>query len=319
MRENTNLFSINLQLFAEGAGGGDGGTGAEGAQGVTGAAAMPQTKGAKNSLADVKYGIQENAPAAEVQTKITDTDGNSAETIDRNAEFEKLIKGEYKDLYDAKMQDTIQKRLKGTKETVEKYEALTPMLEMLAKKYGVDASDAKALSKAIEEDDSYYEDEALEKNMTVEQLKEIRRMERENAELKKQMEEQATKDRANELYNTWMTQSEQLKGIYPSFDLEGELRNPKFLDLLKVPGVDVRTAYELVHKDDIIAGAMQFAVKTAEQKLSKKIAANGARPTENGMNAQSASVVKGDVSQLSKQDVFEVMRRVQRGDKVSFG
>ena len=125
---------LNLQLFAEGAGAGDGGT-AEG-QGVTEAAAVPQTKGEKsNPLANVKYGIQEeSAPAAEVQTA----------TPDRNAEFEALIKGQYKDLYDAKMQDTIQKRLKGTKETVDKYNALQPVLEILGKKHGVDATDIEA-------------------------------------------------------------------------------------------------------------------------------------------------------------------------------
>ena len=183
-------YALNLQLFADGGAGGSGTGATEGASGETAVAAVPQTKGSKNPLADVKYGIQEDS----AQTSPVQETADVVETPDRNKEFEKLIKGEYKDLYDAKMQDTIQKRLKGTKETVEKYEALTPMLEMLAKKYGVDASDAKALSKAIEEDDSYYEDEALEKNMTVEQLKEIRRMERENAELKKQMEEQATKD-----------------------------------------------------------------------------------------------------------------------------
>ena len=320
MSENTFLNRLNLQLFGEGAGaGGDGGTGDAGAKGVTEAAAMPQTKGVKNPLADVKYGIQEeDAQAAAVQAKVTDADGNTLQTTDRNAEFEKLIKGEYKDLYDQRVQDTVQKRLKGTKETVEKYEALTPMLEMLAKKYGVDASDVKALNKAIEEDDSYYEQEAIDKGLSVEQLKEIRRMERENADLKKQMEEQNAKDKANQLYSTWMNQSEALKAVYPSFSLEAELQNNQFLDLLKIPGVDVRTAYELVHKDDIIAGAMQFTAKTVEQKIANKIAANGARPTENGMSSQSAAVVKSDVSALSKADRQEIIRRVARGEKIRF-
>ena len=53
---------LNLQLFAEGAGAGEGGT-AEGA-GVTAPAAGVQ-KGAKNPLADVKYGIQEEAQGPE--------------------------------------------------------------------------------------------------------------------------------------------------------------------------------------------------------------------------------------------------------------
>ena len=302
---------LNLQLFAEGAGGtgagaGDGGT-AEG-QGVTEAAALPQTKGAKNPLADVKYGIQEEAPAAEVQT---------VAQPDRNAEFEKLIKGEYKDLYDAKVQDTIQKRLKGQKETVDKFNALTPTLEMLAKKYGVDATDIDSLTKAIEEDDSYYEQEALEKGLTVQQLKEIRKMERENADLKAQMEEQQRQENGKKLYAAWMQQADEAKKVYPSFDLKAEMNNPRFVDLLR-SNIDVRTAYEVLHKDEIIPAAMQFTAKTVESKLAKSIAANGARPSENGMSSQSAAVVKSDVSQLSKADRAEIIRRVQRGEKIRF-
>ena len=308
------LPMLNLQLFGEGAcgagaGAGDGGT-AEG-QGVTGAAALPQTKGEKNNpLASVKYGIQEEAPAAEVQTE-------TVAQPDRNAEFEKLIKGEYKDLYDAKMQDTIQKRLKGTKETVDKFNALTPTLDLLASKYGVDAGDIEALNKAISEDDSYYEQEALDKGMTVQQLKEIKKMERENADLKAQMEEAQRQENGKKLYAAWMQQAEEAKKVYPSFDIKAEMNNPKFVDLLR-SNIDVRTAYEVLHKDDIIRGAMQFTAQTVESKLSKKIASNGARPSENGMSSQSAAVVKSDVSQLSKADRAEIIRRVQRGEKIRF-
>ena len=297
---------LSLQLFAEG-GAGDGGT-AEG-QGVTAAAALPQTKGEKsNPLASVKYGIQEeSAPAAEVQTA----------TPDRNAMFEQLIKGEYKDLYDAKVQDTIQKRLKSSKETVDKYNALAPTLELLGSKYGVDAGDTEALIKAIQEDDSYYEQEALEKGMTVQQLKEVKKMERENAELKAQMQEAQRQENGKKLYAAWMQQADEAKKVYPSFDLRAEMNNPKFVDLLR-SNIDVRTAYEVLHKDEIIPAAMQFTAKTVESKLAKSIAANGARPSENGMSSQSAAVVKSDVSQLSKADRAEIIRRVQRGEKIRF-
>ena len=299
---------LSLQIFAEGAGAGDGGT-AEG-QGVTEAAALPQTKGAKNNpLANVKYGIQEEAaPAAEVQ---------QTATPDREAEFEKLIKGEYKDLYDSRMQDTIQKRLKGSKETVDKYNALTPTIELLAKKYGVDAADIEALNKAIQEDDTYYEDEALEKGLTVQQLKEIRKMERENADLKAKMEESQRQEQGKKLYAAWMQQAEAAKMVYPSFDMQAEMNNPRFVDLLR-NNIDVRTAYEVLHKDEIIPAAMQFTAQTVESKIAKKIASNGARPSENGMSSQSAAVVKSDVSQLSKADRAEIIRRVQRGEKIRF-
>lgn len=296
---------LNLQLFAEGTG--DGGT-AQGS-GVTAPAAGVQ-KGAKNPLADVKYGIQEEAPAAEVQTE-------TPATPDRQAEFEKLIKGEYKDLYDARVQDTVQKRLKSSKEITDKYEALSPVLEMMANKYGVDASDVQALTKAIEEDDSYYEDEALSKGLTVAQLKEIKRMERENADLKRQMDEAQRQEAGKKLYSAWMQQSDETKKVYPSFNLDAEMKNPEFVKLLR-SNVDVRTAYEVLHKDEIIPAAMQFTAKTVEQKLANKIAAGGARPSENGMSSQGAAVVKSDVSQLSKADRAEIIRRVQRGEKIRF-
>jgi len=114
-----------------------------------------------------------------------------------------------------------------------------------------------------------------------------------------------------------MQQADETKQIYPSFDIETEMGNPKFVDLLR-SNIDVRTAYEVLHKDDIIRGAMQFTAQTVESKLAKKVASNGARPSENGMNSQSAAVVKSDVSQLSKADRQEIIRRVQRGEKIRF-
>ena len=297
---------INLQLFAEGSGTGDGG-----ATGVTGEAAVPQGKGVKNPLADVKYGVQPDAQVTAVQEAVETPP-------DRNAEFDKLIKGEYKEQYDAKVQDLVQKRLKSTKETVDKYNALVPTLEILAKKYGIDVNDITALNTAIEDDDAYFEEEALEKGITVQQLKEIRKMEKENAELKRQMRENEAQQNAERLYSAWMQQADSVKQVYPSFDLSAEMQNPRFVDLLR-SNVDVRTAYEVLHKDEIIPAAMQFTAKTVEQKLTNKIIANGARPTENGINSTSAAQVKSDVSQLSKADLAEIAKRVARGEKISFG
>ena len=301
------IHDLDLQLFADGGAGGSG-TG-DGGQGVSGVAAVPQTKGVKsNPLSEVKYGKQEEAQTANVQDVATE---------DRSAKYKELIRGEYKDLFDGDVQDIVQRRLKSTKETVDKYNALSPTLEMLAKKYGVDASDIDALNKAIEEDDAYYEEEALAKGMTVEQLKAIRKMEKENADLRRQMQEQNMRDNANKLYAQWMDQAKDAKAVYPSFDLNAEMQNPQFVNLLK-SNVDVRTAYEVLHKDEIIPAAMQFTAKTVEQKIANNIAAGGKRPVENGMSSQSAAVVKDDVSRLTRADRDEIIRRVQRGEKIVF-
>ena len=301
------LNALNLQLFAEG---GDGGTGADGSSADSGFATTPGVK--DNPLENVKYGKQEDS----VQT----TDAQTTETeptVDRKAEFKKLIKGEYKDEYGAEVENIVQNRLKGTKEQVAKLESLTPLLEMIANKYGVDSNDAEALVKAIEDDDSYFADEAMERGITVDELKRIRKIERENADLKKQMEEQSKQENANKLYQKWFEESESAKQFYPNLDVQAELQNEDFARLL-MAGVDVKSAYEVIHKDEIIGGAMQYAAKTVEKKVVDKIRANGSRPVENGISSQSASVVKTDVSQLTDADMDEILRRVRNGEKISF-
>ena len=305
------IIGLDLQLFADGAGGDGGGTGATGASGDTGTAAVSTTnKGVKNPLADVKYGIQEESQVTDATETV---EAEQTQPVDRNAAFESLIKGEYKDLYDAKVKDTVQKRLKNSKEITDKYNALTPVLETLAKKYGIDASDAEALAKAVSEDNSYFEEEALERGIPVEEVKLSHKMQNENRMLRQRLEEAS----AAQSYSMWMQQAEQTKTVYPSFDMDAELQNPEFKKLLR-SNVDVRTAYEVLHKDEIIPAAMQFTAKAVEQKLANKVMANGARPTENGISDKSSVVVKSDVSQLSKADRDEIIRRVQRGEKIKF-
>lgn len=306
-----NTPMLSLQLFAEGGAAAGGGGTAQGT-GVEASAAGMQTKGAKNPLASVVYGKQEAAPAAEVQK-------GPDNAADPAAEFEALIKGKYKEQYDARMQDTIRSRLKAKDtqitELTQKQTALEPVLEVLFRKHGVE--DVAALAKAIEEDDSYWEQEALEKGMNVQQLKNFKKMEKENASLRKQMEQQKQQQNADQMYGRWMQQAEEAKKVYNGFDLKTEMQNPQFQRLIS-NGIDVRTAYEVIHKDEIIPAAMQFAAKTVETKLAQSIASGAGRPAENGVGSGSPSITKSDVSQLSKADRQEIIRRVQRGEKIRF-
>lgn len=296
-KTKTNLM-INLQLFAEGAGAGAGGSEGSGANGEVAAF----------------QGTGVNAQAAAEQMM----DVN----VDRNAEFEKLIKGEYKEQFDARMQDTIKQRLKGTKETVEKYNSLAPTLELLSQRYGVDVGNIEALNKAIEEDNSFYEDEALRLGIPVEELKKMRKMERENEMLRKERderkaEEHAARERAQK-YSKWVAEESEAKKVYPNLSLDEEAKNPKFFNLINA-GVDVKTAFEVVHRDEMIPTAMQFASERATQKVANSIRANGARPVENGNASQSATVSKTDPSKLSSSEFEEIRRRVRAGEKITFG
>lgn len=317
MKISNIIRMIGLQVFADGAGaaGGAGDGGTASGSGVTAGAAAQHTKGVKaNPLASVVYGKQEgSAPAAEVS--------KTSEPADPAAEFEKLIKGQFKEQYSAKVNSTMRDRLKGKDAQIAeltKYQTdVQPLLEVLFKKHGVDAGDIAALSKAVEADDSYFEEEALRKGMSVKQLKEFRAVEKSNEALRKQVAEAQQKKQAEAQYGAWMSQAEEAKKVYPGFDLKGEMGNGQFLKLLN-SGIDVKTAYEVVHMGEIIPAAMQFAAKTTQTNVAKSIASGADRPRENGMGSSSPALVKSDVSQLSKADRQEIIRRVQRGEKIRF-
>jgi hypothetical protein len=303
MNKTKKLHFVNLQLFAEG-----GGT-AGGATGVSGSVPGSQSTGVDSNSNGMQYGTDGNGT---VQNPAVQNEQDVA------ARFEEMIKGEFKDVYNQRVQNTVRERLKNSKETVDKYNSLVPTLEMLGKKYGVDASDIDALSKAIEDDDSYYEEEAMEKNMTVEQLKEFKKVEKERNLLKRQMDEEKRRQNADRVYSQWMQEADATKQIYPSFDFKTEMQNPKFQELLR-SHIDVKTAYEVIHKDEIIPAAMQFAVQTAKKSFASEVMANGSRPIENGNTSQGASSVSSDVSLLSKAERAKINARVANGERITFG
>ena len=312
MRELT-LSSLDfIQLFGEGAGGAAGaeGAGGEGPAGQNDAAIAQPQNGRRNPLADVQYGKPEEEAEAPVAAE-------QKEPVDRAAEFEKMIKGEYKDLYAQRIQDTISKRLKGTEETVKKYKALEQSLDLLGNRYGIDPSNAEALAAAIEEDESFFEEEALQSGKSVRELQEKRRMKRENARLTAQLDEMTRREQADRQYGSWLQEGEQLKQIYPSFDLAAEVKNDQFLAMLS-SGVSVKTAFEVAHKDELISGAMQYASRQAEEKVANSILAGQRRPAEGAMASRATSLRKTDVTQLTRADRDEIERRVARGEKIRF-
>lgn len=289
-------FKMRLNLFDEGA---------------TAEAAVA-TQDAKQS---VVYGKAADG-ASDVHQNDGESDANPI--VDRKAEFEKLIKGDYKAEYESRLRENLDRRLKSAKAAEDNYKKLSPVLQILGQKYGVSAEDPEALSKAIEEDDSYYEQEAMEKGMAVADLKEMKRLQRENADFRKNMEETQRRENADKIYKEWIDQSEKLKQKYPAFDLQEELKNTEFNRLMRVPGMDIETAFTVVHKDELFSSALQYATQKTEEKIVNNIRARGMRPAENGTIGSATAVRKADPSQLSHENLVDIRERVRRGEKIVF-
>ena len=314
-------FKLNLRLF-------DGAA----APSATGTAqptgdTNPSDAGKKQGATPkVVYGIQDTQettpPEETTQAAAEEQDTTTPDTAEaKKATFEAMIQGEYKDYFAERTQSIIDKRFKDTKILEKQLGDTKPILELLGPKYGITDGDLSKLAKAIQEDTSLYEAEAMEKGMTVEQLQYQKKIEKENAELKTSQQEIERKRIAQETMAQWTQQADALKNIYPNFDFQNEINNPQtgegFKRMLR-SGVDVKTAYQALHFDEILPSAMHTTAEKAREQTVNNIKSRSTRPSENGISSQTGVIVKNDVSKLTAADRKEIAKRVARGEIISF-
>lgn len=228
----------------------------------------------------------------------------------RAREFEKLIKGDYKELFDSKVQTIIDRRFKSHKAVLEEAEKSKPIIDMLMQRYGT--SDTETLKAALEGDTDYWETAADKEGLEVEQYKELMRLRAENQRFHKEHEMTEQQRYIQAQIENWQRQGEELKAIYPEFDLKSELSgNPEFQKLLKA-GISMQQAYELIHSEEIRAAIKE----QTEKAVMEHIRANGSRPVENGIKNSNSFVLGKNVADLTKEEREAIKRRVQQGEKI---
>ena len=305
--------------------------GASGTQGETKAGSAATRRGRTGEYQNVIFGKQAKPAAAgeggdpEGQQQSSDAGSDAKPGVDttsdtleaRRKAFQDLVHGEYKDIYTEETQRIIDRRFRETRNLEQQVGQYQPVIDMLLQRYQISDGDMGKLSQAIENDDAYWSEAAEEAGMSVEQYKQFQRLQRENRELLRQQRQRQADESVQRQLRQWYGQAEEMRTLYPSFDLGAEVKDPQFLSLLK-SGVPVRHAYEVIHMDEIKEAAMRAQAKATEKQVVDGIRAKGARPQENGTAAQSAFTVKDDVSKLSKKDRAEIARRVARGESIEF-
>lgn len=304
------LFPI-LVLFEGGEGGGGDGA-AEGGPQAEVPVYHPRNQKTGGELANVVYGKQAEGDPDAGDHEVVSSDAQ-AERAERYQQF----RTEFKSELDQDFQKVFNKRFGETKQMQEQLDAVSPVIDLLRDKYGVTDGDMDKLMAAMEEDDSYWQDAADENGMTVEQYKQFRRYERENAEMREQIRAAQQQEQADNQLRQWWQQGEELKRSYPSFDLQREAQNPEFLRLLQ-SGVPVDHAFQVIHMDEIMQGVAANTAKAAERQITANIRARGSRPAEAGASGKASFTVRNDVSKLSKKDRAEIARRAMRGEKIEF-
>lgn len=285
---------FNLQLFGEGGTGGDGGSADSG----TGEAAVDDS-GAKE-LASIpekakKYyqKAMEKAPKTSAKAQAT----TEPSTTEKKSYADLIKSDEYKDEHKAYMDKTIGDRLKkykGIEENLGKHKAL---LDIVANKYGVNPDDENyldTLTQKIEADDSYYENYAMEHDISAEEARKIVTMERKVAKIEAQEAEQQKQEQMRQQIMTLRQNAEKTKAQFPQFDLGAEMQNDKFRRLCAVNNGDTTAAYMACHWNEIIPATVQMASQRVKEQTAQTVAANKARPIENGLSSTASSVVTQD-------------------------
>lgn len=236
---------------------------------------------------------------------------------DPKAEFEKLIRGEYKDAYEEKIKENLAKRFRENEELRKKLDDANEILAELSERYNMNFEDTDELKKAVHADNGLFADEAQRQGMDVETYRYMKKLERENLGYKKQIEKSRRDSEAAEMMKRWYDNSQELAKSYPEFDMTAEIDNPKFIKLVQ-SGIDLKTAYEVVHIADILDRERDNAATEARRDVELEYRSRDNRPYENGLSAQSSALIRNNVGSLSSKQRAELAKRAARGEKITF-
>ena len=239
-----------------------------------------------------------------------------AEAAAKHAEeWNNLIKGDFRDDYKRAIEESVHKRFAKQAELEDQVNRSQKLVSFLSQKYG--SEDEGEILEALMNDDALFEQEAAERGLTTEQYKEFKRLEFDKALADQELEEQERQRAAEATYAEWMRQSDNVKQMYPEFDLEVELENDKFSRLL-ANNVDMLTAYQVCHMDEVVTGAMQLTAHNVAEKLTDSIRTKGLRPLENGIGSSSQPVKEQfNIDNMSLDEMKTLARRAGRGERIT--
>lgn len=327
------MLRFNIQLFAEGGGEGAGGEWQNAAGidfesefrrqfGRSSGTAAP--KGKTGETTDDDQPEAETAP--EGQDAAAETQGKE-QTTDPEADFEGLIKGQYKDQFNKRVQGIINERFKtnnaklaaAEKKAADVMDAFRPYLEKL----GLDGSDLEAVKQAAFEDRSNFRSYAVQNNMTVDeaaaelqkQWNEARAEQEAQAQqtaMQEQQQAAAEQERQREIFDGWRREAAEIQKTDPQFDLAKEIAgNAEFRKALDA-GMGVQFAYRATHYEDAMAKVAGAVEQQTALKTAQSIANRRNRPPEGGMGQTAGVSSKPSYKNLSDEDFLKIFNKSLR-------
>ena len=247
---------------------------------------------------------QENAPEPDAEKSLDD-------------EWTEAKKGKYREQYARDVKAAIDDRFKNQADANAQLQAMQPMLQALMKKAG--AESVQELQQMILDDDSLYEDEAEAMGMPVEAYKSFKKLQDEHDQRIAQEQQAQEQMFLRQHFQNLAQQGEEMKKIYPDFDLRREMENETFRRLVAPnSGLKVSDAYFAVHHSELEPQAMAYGYQRAQQQISNTLQANRARPVEGPLKKGQSANVAIDPKAMTRQERENLIERARRGEKIVF-
>lgn len=252
-----------------------------------------------------------------------------AQAQDARKSFDQLIQGEYKEEYQRRLKAQLDRRFKAYEE---RKRAQDQLLSTLARRYGLPGEDPQTLARALGEQRRTQEKprgadapapgeqpdpvQSRAQNGTAGEPAPDQADNRGEAAQGAGPDPQALAQlRAQGIYRDWQRQAAAARQVYPGLDLAREMTHPRFRQLMRA-GLGVREAYEVVHRDQVLGGAMAYAARAMARKVGNALAAQGARPRESGAGDNPASR-PARPEEFTDQQVLEVARQARKGRRIT--
>lgn len=214
----------------------------------------------------------------------------------------------HKDEADKWFQDRFNKRHGDYKDLKSRLKSTNGIMGILAEKYGLESSDIDGIGKALQNDNSLYEEAAMEAGMTVDQYREFKMLTAENKRLHAEQEAAERNQKIEQQMKIWDEQANNLKNLFPDFDLHKELENPVFAKALS-GGLNIESAFYAVHGAEITSGAMQYTAQAVKQATVNDMVSRKNFPSEGALSGNAAAKVAKDISSMSKKEIMEMAER----------
>lgn len=274
----------------------------------------------------------QNQNNAEGENNSTDTDADGEENSEE--EFEKLIKGKYKNVYQNRVQSLVKDRLSTKDRQIsdmqKKENTGNQIFALIANKYNVQPDDLDGLLKAVTEDKDLFAEKALAAGVTTEEARnDFFNQQKTNAQ-EEELETLRREKAARELDTHLRTIAAETMKEFPNFNLEEEFQNPAFRTALDFVAqqrneqnektgrndeiYDLTTAYKMAHFDELQKDLVKRSSSAAISAAAQSIQSGARRPTENAVKKSGTTTQRKSVEDMSDAEFDAFYEKVRRGE-----